>query len=317
MAINILAGTAQFLITPSSQNPQMLRAYAAADYTAYTINANTSGSTKYDWIYLSGNATNANVPSATADNVVSVVTSRSSSNTTDNGTPPTYGLLLGYVTVVNGASAITNANITDKRFNASLGAQNGSLIVNQNGTGTNAKVQAAGVDANVNLELDTKGTGIVQINGTQIGQQSFKNPYKFNVYLGTNQTIGTGATTRVAFDTTNFDTGTNVDIVTNKGRFTAPVAGFYQFSASGYFGAMNGNAPAGIFLYKNGSVILSGGFVEQGNNASTMGLNVSGLLQLNASDYIETFWFNGDSVGRVLSSGKNYTYFTGFLLSAV
>jgi hypothetical protein len=77
-------------------------------------------------------------------------------------------LLLGYVTVANGATAITNANITDKRFNASLGAQNGSLIVNQNGTGTNAKIQAAGIDANVNLELDTKGSGTIVATTTSL-----------------------------------------------------------------------------------------------------------------------------------------------------
>lgn len=161
MGVAIKAGQAYVTATPSSQNSQVLRVRASSDYTAYTINANSSGSTKYDWIYLSISATNANAPSSDGSNVASFVTSRSSSNTTDNGTPPTYGLLLAIVTVANAASSITNSNITDKRFNTSIGAQNGSLIVTQNGTGTDAKVQAAGIDANVNLGLTPKGTGSV------------------------------------------------------------------------------------------------------------------------------------------------------------
>jgi len=174
MGVTIKAGQAYLTATPSSQNSQVLRARASADYTSYTINANASGSTKYDWIYLSVDATKANNPAADASDVASFVTSRSSSNTTDNGAPPTYGLLLAIVTVANGASSITNSNITDKRFNTSIGAQNGSLIVTQASTGTDAKVQAAGVDANVNISITPKGTGVVEIgeNSSSVSQIS-------------------------------------------------------------------------------------------------------------------------------------------------
>lgn len=120
MGVTITAGSAYITATPSGQLSQLLRAYMASNYTTYTISANASGSTKYDWIYLSVSATAANNPASDASDVTSVVTSRSSSNTTDNGTPPTYGTLLAVVTVANGASSITNANITDGRTNASL-----------------------------------------------------------------------------------------------------------------------------------------------------------------------------------------------------
>lgn len=120
MGVTIKAGQAYITATPSSQGSQVLRARAAADYTTYVINSNSSGSTKYDWIYLSVSATNANTPSATADNVASLVTSRSSSNSADNGTPPTYGILLAVVTVANAASSITNSNISDRRTQASV-----------------------------------------------------------------------------------------------------------------------------------------------------------------------------------------------------
>lgn len=175
MGVTIKSGKAYVTATPSSQNSQVLRVRAAADYTTYVINANASGSTKYDWIYLSISATNANNPAADGSNVASFVTSRSSSNTTDNGSPPTYGLLLAIVTVANAASSITNSVITDKRFNASLGAQAGSLVVQQNGTGTDAIIQAIGTDANINLDINPKGTGRVSLNGAGGGAYAVVN----------------------------------------------------------------------------------------------------------------------------------------------
>ena len=105
---------------PTSQDTQVLRARMTSNYTGYTINANTSGSTKYDWIYLQLSATNAATPSSAADNVITLYTSRSSSNTTDNGSPPTYGIILAVVTVANNASSIVNANIADKRSQTTL-----------------------------------------------------------------------------------------------------------------------------------------------------------------------------------------------------
>jgi hypothetical protein len=167
-AIIIKAGQAYISATPSSQGAQVLRARAAADYTAFPVSSNSSGSTKYDWVYLKVDPTKANNPASDASDVTSIVVSRSSSNTTDNGTPPTYGINLAIITVANGATAITNSLITDKRVNASVGAQNGSLIVTQASTGTDAIVQAAGVDANVNLNLKTKGTGYVEINSVPL-----------------------------------------------------------------------------------------------------------------------------------------------------
>lgn len=128
MGITIKAGQAYISATPSSQDPQVLRVRASSDYTSYTINANSSGSTKYDWVYLKVDATKANSPASDASDVTSIYTSRSSSNTTDNGTPPTYGLLLAVVAVANGASSITNSNITDRRVAAIIGATTGGWL---------------------------------------------------------------------------------------------------------------------------------------------------------------------------------------------
>lgn len=120
MGVTALLGQAYVLGTPSGQDSQVIRARMTANYTEYTISSNSSGSTKYDWIYLQLNATNASTPDSAADNVINLYTSRSTSNASDNGSPPTYGLILAVVTVANGASSITNANIADKRIQAVL-----------------------------------------------------------------------------------------------------------------------------------------------------------------------------------------------------
>lgn len=122
MSIAVTAGVAYVQGTPSGQASQVVRAKQTANTTGYTINANSSGSTRYDWIYLSFSAANAAAPSASANNVITLVTSRSTSNVSDNGTPPTYGTLLAVITVANGASSITNANITDRRTQTALAA---------------------------------------------------------------------------------------------------------------------------------------------------------------------------------------------------
>lgn len=252
MGITIKAGQAYISATPSGQNAQVLRARASTDYTTYTINSNSSGSTKYDWIYLSVSATNANTPDSAADNVTSVFTSRSTSNSSDTGSPPTYGLLLAIVTVANAASSITNSNITDRRFNASIGAQNGSLIVTQSATGQNAKVQAAGVDANVSLELDPKGTGTVVVSSTTglgIAWASWT-PTWTNLTIGNAVVqygyIQIGKTVLFRFDVTLGTTSS----VGNTPTFTLPVtarSGIY--SSESQFGPL-GLTDSGVNAYQ-------------------------------------------------------------------
>lgn len=115
--INISTGVAYVTATPSSQNSQTIRINCSVTGTL-AISANSSGSTKYDWIYISVSATNAANPNTAGDNVATVVASRSSSASTDDGTPPTYGYPIAVVTVANGFTTITNANIRDTRTNS-------------------------------------------------------------------------------------------------------------------------------------------------------------------------------------------------------
>ena len=121
MTVAVSAGVAYVQATPSSQGSQSLRVKNTASANV-TISANSSGSTKYDWLYLQVDATNAADPNTAGDDVATLTTSRSSSASADDGTPPTYGIHIATITVSNGASSITNANIADFRVQANLGS---------------------------------------------------------------------------------------------------------------------------------------------------------------------------------------------------
>lgn len=119
MTVAVGSGVAYVTGTPTSQNSQTFRVKNSASANS-TISANSSGSTKYDWVYIKLDATKLNTPNTAGDDVATIVTSRSSSSSSDDGTPPTYGYPIAIVTVANGASTITNANIRDIRTQVAL-----------------------------------------------------------------------------------------------------------------------------------------------------------------------------------------------------
>jgi hypothetical protein len=119
MTIAVGSGTAYVTGTPSSQASQTFRVKNSASSNV-TISANSSGSTKYDWVYIKLDATKLNTPNTAGDDVATLVTSRSSSASSDDGTPPTYGYPLAVVTVANGAVSITNSNIRDLRTQSTI-----------------------------------------------------------------------------------------------------------------------------------------------------------------------------------------------------
>lgn len=119
MTVAVTAGVAYVTATPTGQNSQNFRVRSTAEEDV-TIAANSSGSTKYDWIYIKIDPDDAANPAVNGDDVATLVVSRSTSAASDDGTPPTYGYAIAVVTVANAASSITNGNITDKRVVAGV-----------------------------------------------------------------------------------------------------------------------------------------------------------------------------------------------------
>jgi len=147
----------------------------------------------------------------------------------------------------------------------------------------------------------------------KLGANYLYNPYKFSVNRAAAWTTAAAASIVVPFDTKEFDTSLNIDVTTNKGRFTAPITGFYQFNVSVSITA--GVTRMAIFISKNGIA----NEVKRLFDTNTAATNIptgsgSTQIQLTAGDFIEV----GIYTSAVVSGGITLvTYFSGFLVSAL
>lgn len=127
----------------------------------------------------------------------------------------------------------------------------------------------------------------------------------FSAYQSSAQTLSSNTTTKIQFQTKEFDTNSNFDNTTNY-RFTPTVAGYYQVNATINWGTTN--TRGFIQFYKNGSVY------KQGSNIGLCdGQTVSSVVFLNGTtDYIELY--GTITVGQALLSGIQYTWFNGSMI---
>lgn len=132
------------------------------------------------------------------------------------------------------------------------------------------------------------------------------NPYKFRVFRAAAYSSAAASFSILQLDSKDFDTSNNVDVTTNKGRFTAPVAGFYCFSAS--MALVTGVTNAQIKFYKNGATSYAVSGQNFSNNAA---FGTSGMIRLDAGDYVEVQYYT-QSAATVASAE-----FSGFLLSVL
>jgi len=210
MTVAVSAGTAYVTATPSGQNSQTLRVKNSASANV-TISANSSGSTKYDWIYISISAANAANPNTAADNVATLVASRSSSAGSDDGTPPTYGYPLAVVTVANGASSITNGNIADKRTTTGATPGDATILpyhfVGHSAQGAAQETSWVWKAWTPTLTNITAGSATTNYKYIQIGMTVH---FRFRFTLGAGSAVGTNPSFSlpVAINTEYAPTGT-------------------------------------------------------------------------------------------------------------
>lgn len=144
-----------------------------------------------------------------------------------------------------------------------------------------------------------------------VGTEKLTDPYKFSVYRTTAMADGNGTYILVPFDTKEFDTGTNVDVVTKKGRFTVPLTGYYHivwFVSKGV-----GSGSAGLtYLYKNGAAYWKGSETIQGGAGGLTSVG-SAFFAATAGDYFEIFTYGN---GGAVTTGTSGNRFAGYLVSA-
>jgi hypothetical protein len=129
----------------------------------------------------------------------------------------------------------------------------------------------------------------------------------FSAYQSSAQTLSATTTTKLQFQTKEFDTNNNFDNVTNF-RFTPTVAGYYQVSGGWQITV----TPQWMttYIYKNGSSFK---IIFNSYNANTNGGFGSCLVYMNGStDYIE-MW-GSCSAGATLNNSVQTTYFQACLV---
>lgn len=118
MTVAVSSGKAYVSATPTSGNAQTVEVRSDATENV-TISANSTGSTRYDFVYIKVDPDKMNNPSVAGTDVVTFITNRSTTQNVDSNGTPSNSLLLAIVTVINGASSIANSDIYDARLQCS------------------------------------------------------------------------------------------------------------------------------------------------------------------------------------------------------
>ena len=122
----------------------------------------------------------------------------------------------------------------------------------------------------------------------------------FSAYQSSSQTLVSSTSTKINFQTKEFDTNSNYD--TTNMRFTPTVSGYYIITSM-----INLESSASSILldiFKNGSA-----FKRITSQSSANGANGSALINLNGTDYVEIFAQLG--TGQALTATSARTYFQG------
>lgn len=228
----------------------------------------------------------------------------------------------GFRTIVSGVGANTFAASSDTYVDidnlgnivylaVANGATASSLTANSLRV---AKVVTNGSAITTITQFGSDGIGNILYPIGPDSAAKTQNPCKFRISLTTAQNTSPAAFTRVLYDTKQFDTGNNIDIITNKGRFTAPAPGFYHFDAAVNLGSVSGTTTLITSLFKNGSEYSRGNQVGSTAGSGGVATSVSDTIQLAQNDTVDVDVFCNGTVA--LSTGAIDTFFSGFLVSA-
>ena len=137
----------------------------------------------------------------------------------------------------------------------------------------------------------------------------------FSATLSANESITTSTSTKISFDTKDFDLTNDFD--TSTYRFTPSIQGYYQFNFSVF---MDCNNTQGIFrgeLYKNGSLHRRGLMNADSVAQDTTAVGSILVYANGTTDYFELYIHHTFGVTRNLLSNSSLTYFQGYLARAV
>lgn len=196
-----------------------------------------------------------------------------------------YTATTGTTVVLNNACTVGDAVVTESFYVSSV---------------LNAIPATAGA---VNSTYLTDGA----VTQAKLGAGVAGNGPAFSAYLGSSQTISSGATSKVQCNTEEFDTANCYDNATNY-RFTPNVAGYYQVNCAAQETA-GVSVILQINIYKNGSLAKKSSYV---GGVAYYACTSSVLIYMNGTtDYLEFYLYA--SASAALATGTQATYFQASL----
>lgn len=142
--------------------------------------------------------------------------------------------------------------------------------------------------------------GPIRIPATSISE-TLDGP-AFHAYFAANALVANGSFFKVAPMSVQFDTASGFSAV--GGRFTAPVAGYYQVSAAVYLLSSGGPMTyAECEIRKNGSSARHIALDTSGTSQSFWARSGGGLVQMAVGDYLELWALAVVSAGTVSAAG--------------
>jgi hypothetical protein len=129
-------------------------------------------------------------------------------------------------------------------------------------------------------------------------------------YLGANQSIGTGAWTKVQLNTESFDSENNF----SNYRFTAKIKGYYFVKVKTQFDNISVAANYKVAIYKNGVKFSEfwGIGVVAGDDET---FAHSDIVDLDTNDYVEFYVYHDVGANRDIIAGSATTFMSIHQLS--
>ena len=195
-----------------------------------------------------------------------------------------------------------------------------SVVINGDTSGA-VTITAPAVAGTPTLTLPTTTGTILTTASTAVVTQAMLstnvvgNGPSFSAYQSSPQSISNGTTTKIQFQTEEWDTTSAFDNATNY-RYTPLVAGYYQVNGNAVIPQVINNTGLSVAIYKNGSASRWG--CSGASNTSLFGrANVSALVYLNGStDYIELYVIHAFGGTYSLADSSGETYFQASLVRA-
>lgn len=168
---------------------------------------------------------------------------------------------------------------------------------------------AAGATTISNANItDTRSYSSVVIRDAAVTSEKLTSTIAFRAYNTTGSYSFSATPTIVNFASEVYDLGSDYD-GTNK--FTAPVAGVYNFSARmsredstlGYIA---------LYLYVNGSAYVKGNLIT--GSPTKSGAIIATDIKLAANDYVQVYCEANSSASGTIGTTNALTYFTGHLV---